>query len=121
VNLPLELSSKLIPDEEFWQRACLAKWNICNISKHGNSWKQLFFEFHVKQLIEDFIPSKSDATELIQSITIAANFVKILQIEQLHPAFKEHLAPTDPKPGHIDLESICKVLFKLEELDLYYG
>ena len=121
VDLPLELTAKLIPDEEYWQRASLAQWNICNVSKHGGSWKQLYFENEVKRLIENFVPGKSSESELTRTLAIAKDFVRILNLEQLFPAYHETYLATDPKPDHMDTQLIAKSLTRLEELSLYYG
>ena len=54
IDLPLELVGRLINDENYWQRRARALWRTCDVSAHGMSWKQLFFERYVSAVLEVF-------------------------------------------------------------------
>ena len=45
-----------VHDENYWKRVCLEnqKWDNCQIAEHGMSWKQLFFERYLSELLEGF-------------------------------------------------------------------
>ena len=43
-TIPLKVTAPLVEDEGYWQKCCKATWDICDISKHGNNWKRMFFE-----------------------------------------------------------------------------
>lgn len=52
-DLPLDLAVKLIDDEKYWKRAARIMTNqVHDISKHGGSWKRLFFEKYVESECE---------------------------------------------------------------------
>ena len=38
------MTANLVDDEGYWQKCCKAKWDLCDISQHGNNWKRMFFE-----------------------------------------------------------------------------
>ena len=44
MDLPLSITAGLIEDEMFWKRSSMARFLNCDVSQHGHSWKQLFFE-----------------------------------------------------------------------------
>ena len=39
-DLPLEVTGPLIDDEGYWKRCATARWDNCQISDHGSSWKR---------------------------------------------------------------------------------
>lgn len=59
-KLPLDLdvlvSGPHVNDEHYWKRVCLEgqAWENCQISEHGMSWKQLFFERYISSVLESF-------------------------------------------------------------------
>jgi hypothetical protein len=146
IDLPLNIASKLIRDESYWQRRAVAKYNLCSISDHNNSWKQLFFELHVRDLIENYVPKTGDDEETVEKIMndlkTAAEYVEKLHIRQLHPTEPPELnpnvsnldplavrdppkeliiKPTDPLPNHFNVNNLFNYLHKLKDLSLFYG
>jgi len=59
-KLPLDLDICLtapnVEDEAYWRRVCLEgrRWTKCEIAEHGGSWKQLFLERALAELLEAF-------------------------------------------------------------------
>ena len=53
LDLPLELAGQTIEDEAYWKRRSQAQWTNCDSSKHGSSYKQLFFERTLQDTLEE--------------------------------------------------------------------
>lgn len=53
LDLPLELAGQSIKDEAYWKRRSQAQWTNCDSSKHGSSFKQLFFERMLQDTLEE--------------------------------------------------------------------
>ena len=66
------ISSELISDEGYWERCCRKHWSLCDVSCYGKVWKRMFFERHAEELVERFVPEKSDLKE-VSLYTRAAN------------------------------------------------
>lgn len=125
VTLPLRIAAPLIPDEIYWKRRALATHKLCDPSMHGGSWKRLFFELHVRKLIEDFVPKKAPLNEnalngvggdgevvvragveedkrwkdLVGELMIARDFVETLDVETLRPAVERDDGADNEKAG----------------------
>ena len=54
------ISADLISEEAYWERCCRARWSLCDVSCYDNVWKKMFFERHTEELIEHYVPEKSD-------------------------------------------------------------
>lgn len=51
-SLPLELAVRLIDDDGYWKRAAAIMTDkVHDVTKHGNSWKRLFFEKYVQRML----------------------------------------------------------------------
>ena len=86
----------------------LHRWSKCEISGHGSSWKQLYFEKYIEETIERFDPLLSDIDDLRRLLTFASPFVRNLIIQQI--------------PSHIDLQIIFNCMpSALCSLSLSYG
>ena len=55
-QMALEVTGPLIDDEGYWKRSALARWDNCQISSHGSSWKRLYFERNLEDFLEAFDP-----------------------------------------------------------------
>ncbi|ORY69223.1 hypothetical protein LY90DRAFT_700333 [Neocallimastix californiae] len=55
-DTPLEITAHLIEEESYWKRCAQEKFKNCDISKHRNSWKLLYFELLAQKTIEEYIP-----------------------------------------------------------------
>lgn len=42
--LNYRVTSNLVSDESYWTRCCKSRWEVCDVAKHGNSWKRMYFE-----------------------------------------------------------------------------
>ncbi|CAH1790851.1 unnamed protein product [Owenia fusiformis] len=135
-DLPLKVTANLIQDEGYWKRCCKARWQICDVSKYGGSWKRMYFERNLQHIIEHFVPENSDATELNETLPLSANYIKTLDIKQLLPPVKEAPKGLDaiddmsdtgsdagdgPETDHFDFAQVLPKLPNLEEFRLTYG
>ena len=64
VNYDIEDLYPFIDYEPFWERACRNKYKSDDCSISGNSWKQLYVETYVKELIANFKADTEDQDAL---------------------------------------------------------
>jgi len=134
-DLPLKVTALLVDDEGFWQRCCKARWEICDVSAYGDSWKRMYFEKNLQQIIELFVPETTDPAQLDETLNLSANFIKKLEIKQLLPPVREAPKGPDfddvsdagsdmgdePECDHFNFGPVLKMLPNLQELHLTYG
>ncbi|KAG9465554.1 hypothetical protein GDO78_018099 [Eleutherodactylus coqui] len=136
-SLPLPVTATLISREDYWRRCCTKRWPACDISHYGFSWKRLFFERHLQNLIENFIPDLTDPGSIRDTAELSKNYIRRLEIQQLFPPVKVEMRKEDeaddvsdsgsdaagdlPSLDHFDLSLIADSLCDLEELHLVYG
>ncbi|EDV21037.1 uncharacterized protein TRIADDRAFT_50874 [Trichoplax adhaerens] len=131
-DVPISISAGLIEDEGYWKRCCQARWQICDVSKHGGDWKRMFFERNLEDLIEHFVPDSTDPSMLYDVMKLSANFIRCLNIKQLLPPVKsgskfEDISDTNSDAGespdvdHFDFNEIISRLTNLQELHVTYG
>lgn len=92
LDLPLELAGTLIEDETYWARRGKSRWKNCEVSAHGNSWRQLYFERNLECCLEQFDPSVSDVDDLKRLMTFSRKFVRSINLKQF--------------PSHLDLQIV---------------
>ncbi|KAJ3264745.1 T-complex-associated testis-expressed protein 1, partial [Borealophlyctis nickersoniae] len=89
VTLPLPIAAPLIPDEPYWHRRATSAFKLCDPDAHGKSWKRLFFELHIRNAVEQFVPKREGGVEeelrLVEELKLAAPFVVGLEVGQLRP------------------------------------
>lgn len=68
LDLEIEVAGAYIHDESYWRRRSLetTDWINCQISEHGQSWKQLFFERYLQQELENFNPVEPNEEQLAE-------------------------------------------------------
>uniref|UniRef100_UPI003AAC4306 dynein regulatory complex subunit 5 n=1 Tax=Centroberyx gerrardi TaxID=166262 RepID=UPI003AAC4306 len=132
--LPLHVTANLISDEGYWKRCCSQRWDLCDISQYGHSWKRMFFERHLENIIELFIPDVTDPQTVLDMVPLCKNYVKRLDISQLLPPIKEPQKAEEedgsdlasdsgsegPSMDHFDFGILLNKLTNLEELHLVY-
>jgi hypothetical protein len=69
-HIPLKVTAPLIEDESYWQKCCKEKWPICDIKLYDNSWKRFYFEKNIEEIIENFIPAKTDMKQLFEYVNL---------------------------------------------------
>lgn len=111
IDLDANTAAEFVFDESYWKRRCLQKYPQCNskISEHGLMWKQLFFETHIQQRLEEFEPD-SDGDRVLALLSAARScqdYIFVLATQQLL--------------GHPDVALICKLLPNLTRLEITYG
>ncbi|XP_044129043.1 dynein regulatory complex subunit 5 [Bufo gargarizans] len=135
--LPLPVTANLISHEDYWRRCCTERWPTCDISHYGLSWKRLFFERHLQNLVELFIPDLTDTGPICDAAELSKNYIRRLEIQQLLPPVRVEVRREDeaddlsdsgsdaagdlPSMDHFDLSLIADSLRDLEELRLVYG
>ncbi|XP_056410587.1 dynein regulatory complex subunit 5 [Hyla sarda] len=134
-SLPLSVTANLITHEDYWRRCCTERWPTCDVSCYGFSWKRLFFERHLENLIENFIPDLTDTRTICNLAELSKRYIHSLKIQQLLPPVKVETRREDddvsdsgsdagvdfPSMDHFDLNLIAGPLCDLEELHLVYG
>jgi len=134
VNIPLSITANLIVDEGYWQKCCKVRWEVCDISSFGNSWKRMFFERNLQEQIENFVPETTDINTILDTLKLSEHYVRCLKIGQLLPPIKlpqvlteddlsdsESDVDDSPLIDHFDFNVATPLLPQLEELHLTYG
>lgn len=92
----------------------------------GWTWKCMYLEKHMQQIIEQAQPQYADEEDLDEITTLINPYVHRLLITQLQPWkppltwSKEDIPETYPN-DHINFEPILKKLENVEELDIVFG
>ncbi|XP_009958454.1 PREDICTED: T-complex-associated testis-expressed protein 1 [Leptosomus discolor] len=134
-SLPLAVTANLINDEGYWKRCCTERWRVCDISNHGDSWKRMFFERHLENILKRFIPNTTDPNQVLELIPLCKDYVRKLEVDQFLPPVqvdrkeeRDDLSDTGSDFGfgevsvhHYDLGVLNPALPHLEELHLTYG
>ncbi|KGL76825.1 T-complex-associated testis-expressed protein 1, partial [Tinamus guttatus] len=134
-GLPLTVTANLIHDEDYWKRCCTQRWKVCVVSNYGNSWKRMFFERHLENILKCFIPNVTDPNQVLELIPLCREYVWRLEIDQFLPPVmldqKEEEEDFDDSGSdfelnevsvhHYDLGPLITALPHLEELNLTYG
>ncbi len=105
LTLPLPAAAAGVAHESYWRRRCEArcapKWLACDPAAHGGSWKALFFERHVAELLGaaegDAAAAPLDDAALRWELALAAPFVR-------------QLALRPRAPGVVNYALMCEVL-----------
>lgn len=99
------VAAKYITTEKFWKRLCRERWPICQVDKHGLSYKRLYIERHIQSLFEAYYPSleHQNYIRLSKEVDAGKAFVHTVNIQQLL--------------SHLDL---CKILTSFPNLSTLY-
>nr|XP_006626040.2 PREDICTED: T-complex-associated testis-expressed protein 1 [Lepisosteus oculatus] len=133
-SLPLQVTANLISDEGYWLRCCTERWGVSDVSCYGQSWKRMFFERHLQNMIELFIPDVTDPQMILDMVPLCRNYVRKIEISQLLPPVREPQNEDDdasdtasdtgfdgPSMDHFDFGILLDKLSHLEELHVVYG
>lgn len=83
-DLPLEVTGPLIDDEGFWKRCATQRWDNCEISAHGSSWKRCYFERNLADFLETFDPRTGQETEeLTRTLAVSKDYIFSLRMKQV--------------------------------------
>ncbi|KAM6954081.1 dynein regulatory complex subunit 5 [Aplochiton taeniatus] len=134
-SLPLHVTANLISDDGYWKRCCKQRWGLCDVSHYGYSWKRMFFEKHLENIIELFIPDVTDPQKVLDMVPLCTKYVRRLDISQLLPPIKEPQKSEEDMEGsdsasdmgcegssmdHFDFRILLDKLNRLEELHVVY-
>ncbi|NXQ52387.1 DRC5 protein, partial [Anthoscopus minutus] len=132
-SLPLTVTANIVSHEEYWKRCCMERWQVCDVSNYGDSWKRMFFERHLENILKTFIPNTTDPKLVLELIPLCKGYVRKLEINQFLPPLRvdqKEESSSDTEDGaelgevythHYDLKDIITALPHLEELHLIYG
>ncbi|NXY15060.1 DRC5 protein, partial [Atrichornis clamosus] len=134
-SLPLAVTANLVSDEDYWKRCCIERWQVCDVSNYGDSWKRMFFERHLENILKFFIPNTTDPKQVLELIPLCKGYVRKLEIDQFLPPLRvdrkeerNDLSDTESdselskiSTHHYDLRDLITALPHLEELHLTYG
>ncbi|KAL2791917.1 dynein regulatory complex subunit 5 [Daubentonia madagascariensis] len=134
-DLPLAVTANLIDDESYWRRCCTQRWPVCHVARHGGSWKHMFFERHLENLLKHFIPGTTDPAVILDLVPLCRNYVRRIHVDQFLPPVRLPPLPRtgdqsdsgsegdieEPAMDHYQLGGLVAGLSHLEELDLVYG
>lgn len=110
--LPVDVDPKVtavhVFDENYWKRCCISRfgWEQCFLIEHGLTWKQLFFEKLLQEVLESF-PADGDKDDLFALLEACQDYIFTLTIRELR--------------SHLDMSEVCSRLPNLTKLDLTYG
>ncbi|NXY84465.1 DRC5 protein, partial [Alcedo cyanopectus] len=133
--LPLSVTANTISDEDYWKRCCTERWQVCDISNYGDSWKRMFFECHLENILKRFIPNITNPSEVLELISLCKDYVRKLEVDQFLPPVqgdqmedRDDLSDAGSDFGfdevathHYDIGVFITALPHLEELHLTYG
>lgn len=107
LDLDIEIAAAHIYDENYWKRRSMSKpWKHLEIANHGMTWKQLFLERTLQDLLEEYTPNGGSDTVTEESILAhlraSEDFVFQLRIGQL-------LSHFDPVLLFEHLPNLCRV------------
>ncbi|XP_004606001.2 dynein regulatory complex subunit 5 [Sorex araneus] len=134
-NLPLSITANLIDDEGYWQRCCMQRWKVCHVERHGGSWKHMFFERHLENLLTHFIPGTTEPAVILDLLPFCKDYVRRLRVDQFLPPVQLPRHSKDAEQSdsgsegdmedsitdHYCLGPLVAGLSHLEELDLVFG
>lgn len=92
-NIPLKIAAPKISNESFWKRMTVSRWKNIDVTRHGNNWKRAFFERHLEQTIEEFVPGKTSVSVINEVLEHSAPYVQRLNIKEMLPPKR----PAQPK------------------------
>ncbi|XP_060948012.1 dynein regulatory complex subunit 5 [Limanda limanda] len=133
-SLPLSVTANVIEDGVYWERCCKQQWDLCDVSRYGDSWKRMFFERRLEGMIELFIPGVTETKKILDMVPLCENYVKRLDISQLLTPIRVPKKGKDEDDNVLGMETdddydqmnhfdFCILLEKLtclEELHLVY-
>ncbi|NWV85398.1 DRC5 protein, partial [Dasyornis broadbenti] len=133
-SLPLTVTANIVSHEDYWKRRCIERWQVCEVSNYGDSWKRMFFERHLENILKFFIPNTTDPKQVLELIPLCKGYVRKLEIDQFLPPVRDQKEEsndlTDTKGDaefsevythHYNLKDLITALPHLEELHLTYG
>nr|XP_039254669.1 dynein regulatory complex subunit 5-like [Styela clava] len=136
-KIDIIVTAHLVEDESYWKRCCKAKYHICDVTNYGGSWKRMFFERYMQDVVENFVPEKTSDNVVTNAIPLCSKYVKRLDIKQLLPPVKEPTKPgvqeeeasdmgsdagtESPEMDHFEFGELLEKLPNLEEFKVTYG
>ncbi|XP_005145418.2 dynein regulatory complex subunit 5 [Melopsittacus undulatus] len=134
-GLPLTVTANIISDEDYWKRCCTKRWQVCDISSYGGSWKRMFLERHLENILKCFIPNTTDPNQVLELIPLCKDYVRKLEVDQFLPPLEvdqneqrddlskseSNMEFSEASVHHYDLRVLVTALPHLEELHLTYG
>lgn len=119
-SLPLAVTANTVSHEEYWKRCCMERWQVCDVSNYGDSWKRMFFERHLENILKFFIPNTTDPEQVLELIPLCEGYVRKLEINQFLPPLqvdrKEEGHDLSDTEGEAEIGEVYKHHYNLKEL-----
>lgn len=133
VTLPLKVTANLIDDENYWKRVSRSRWPLVMLERKNQTWKQLFFESHFKNICEFYLPKEDEehgsttgsnkgsierpktTSDIVELAKLTKDYIFQLDIDQLLPS-----ATNDQVNDHLQFDRILPHLTNLKSLKLSY-
>jgi len=113
-KIKINTVAKQVICEILWERMALDRWSHgCRVELCGSSWKRLYLERHVQELLEGYFPTSADLEEnfnwkkLVDGVVSAAPYIHTIKLTQLL--------------SHLDLAKVFSHFPNLSTLDITYG
>ncbi|XP_014681672.1 PREDICTED: T-complex-associated testis-expressed protein 1-like isoform X2 [Priapulus caudatus] len=103
--IPVSITAPLIDDECYWQRCCTHRWKVCDVSLCGNSWKRMYFEYSLQELVQNFIPGRTELMCISELLQLGSGIIKCLNIKEMLPPMKEAAQDKDSDTSDGESES----------------
>ncbi|XP_053985830.1 dynein regulatory complex subunit 5 isoform X1 [Hylaeus volcanicus] len=130
-DLPFELAITRIDDEHYWERCSKARWEVNDLSEHGNSWRQRYCEGLLWEYLEGLEPTFFEAQkeECEKMLKLVQNYVDALRIGSLLPTKKVEKSLDNGDPclaeedivHHVPMAVILSQLPLLVEIRIVFG
>jgi len=88
-NLPVSITANIIHSDTYWRRAANDKWPA--LSASGTTWKTVFFQHYIAELLETIYPEQDE--DVPKVMQIASPYVRELDIKQLRPLYLASAKP----------------------------
>ncbi|XP_048509429.1 dynein regulatory complex subunit 5 [Athalia rosae] len=127
-KLPFELIITWIPDEIFWKRASMDRWEHNYPNAHGGSWRRLYVERHFSEYLETLSPNffKGQQESCSELMKLCKDYIFTLRVRSLIPSSLStdkmaQVTSDEDCPNHIPFDEIVPFLPNLTELYINFG
>lgn len=98
------IAAEYIENDDYWKRACQDTGKSMRLEEHCFSYKQLFFEQYIQQVVKE---CGHDSEQLLVAVKPLSDFIQKLKLEQL--------------PRGLPIDLLCKNLSNLSKLELNFS
>lgn len=110
MGMDVTISAKFVENDEYWMRACKAFTRLKgrNSEEHGMSYKRMFFELMVGDILKAAVDDEAYTRErIVEKVQPFADYIHALRIRDICHGFPIH--------------EVCQNLPNLSKIDVKYG